>query len=165
LSGPRQRRCAPRDVWVNLRPERHSTRRTGQNDLSRRDALDAPIIHRLPLAADHRLGTGDGKNRQVAPGLDDDPGQPQIREIEIGLIGTPARRLAGRAEQRVAQDGRDKLFDARALCPGLFLRLLSSRNGCAGGAIGITRDQFNDNHGGEQRTADKEQGHTPVDHR
>jgi hypothetical protein len=103
----------------------------------------------------------------MAPGLDDDPGQPHVREIEIGrLIGVFARRrLAGRAEQRALQDRREKLIDAWARRSGPGTRLWSSRNGRAGGAVGILGGQFGEDHGAEECASGKEQNQSPVDHR
>jgi hypothetical protein len=164
LSGPRRSRRRSREVFVDLRLERHSAGRAVQNDLSRCDAFNEPIIHRLPLAADYRLGAGDGKNRQVAPGFDDDPGQPHIREV--WLIGALARsRLASRAEQRAIQDRREEIIDVRALRSAHSTRLWSSSNGRAGGAVGIVGGQFDEDHGAEERAPGKEQNQTPIDHR
>jgi hypothetical protein len=167
LSGPRWNRRRPDEAWVDLRLERHSAGRAAQNDLSRCDAFDAPIVHRLSLAADYRFGADDSKNRQVAPGFDDDPGQPHIREIEIGgLIGVLARRgLASRAEQRALQDRREKLIDARALRSGPGTRFWSSRNGRAGGAVGNVGGQFDKDHGAGECAPGKEQNQSPIDHR
>jgi hypothetical protein len=103
----------------------------------------------------------------MAPGLDDDPREPHIREIEIGrLIGVLARhRLASRAEQRALQNRREKLIDMRALRSGYGSRLCSSHNRRAGGAVGIVGGQFDEDHGTEERAPGKEQNQTPVNHR
>jgi hypothetical protein len=103
----------------------------------------------------------------MAPGLDDDPGQPHIRQIDISrLIGALARRrLASRAEQRAVQDRRQQFIGVWALRSGHCARLWSSRNGRAGGAVSILGAQFNDNNGAEERAPGKEQNQTAVDHR
>jgi hypothetical protein len=165
LPNPRQSVRASREVRVDLWLERHSAGGAGENNLSWRDAFNTPITHRLPLATDHRLGAGDRKNRQVTPGLDDDPSQPHIREIEIGGLITPRRRLTGRAEQRVTEDRRDKLIDLWALRAGLALCRLSSRSRLDGRLVGIAGVQFHKDHRAKQRTSGQEQDDNPVDHR
>jgi hypothetical protein len=130
-----------REARVDLWLERLGPAGPAQRDLARRDALNSPAADGFALGKSQRLGAVHGKDCEMKPGLDNDPGQPRVAQIGTAwtIIGRALRRPPGAAEQRSGQHCGQQFIKVRArlpvcngsrtgwFCTGAYDRLVISR--------------------------------------